>query len=307
MFDGNQDFWDQLEDCINDKEITVLNQLNKIDMITFAALNQYYGVSNEEGLKAKALINIALDYEPLIESQNANYESFLVKTRQLVCGTCVGVGQQSIGIANHVFDWVIIDEAARSIASELAIAMQSGARILLVGDQDQLPPLYSSDHIKALAKQLKISDDDLEDKLQSDFGRIFNSHYGLKASSELLSQYRMSPSIGELVSDCFYEGKLETEVVDSRGLSDEELKEIKLKRIVPDNYASDIEIELNSTVTWVDTGNAEHFKMEKGSSIYNPHEINEIIDFLQRIDQDKLSLNKLVPIASIPLKSLLLV
>ncbi|MFH4171347.1 AAA domain-containing protein, partial [Acinetobacter baumannii] len=78
-----------------------------------------------------------------------------------------------------VFDWVIIDEAARSIASELAIAMQSGARILLVGDQDQLPPLYSSDHIKALAKQLKISDDDLEDKLQSDFGRIFNSHYGL--------------------------------------------------------------------------------------------------------------------------------
>lgn len=295
MFDGNQDFWDQLEDCINDKEITVLNQLNKIDMITFAALNQYYGVSNEEGLKAKALINIALDYEPLIESQNANYESFLVKTRQLVCGTCVGVGQQSIGIANHVFDWVIIDEAARSIASELAIAMQSGARILLVGDQDQLPPLYSSDHKKALAKQLKISDDDLEDKLQSDFGRIFNSHYGLKASSELLSQYRMSPSIGELVSDCFYEGKLETEVVDSRGLSDEELKEIKLKRIVPDNYASDIAIELNSTVTWVDTGNAEHFKMEKGSSIYNPHEINEIIDFLQRIDQDKLLLNKLVP------------
>ena len=190
---------------------------------------------------------------------------------------------------------MIIDEAARSIASELAIAMQSGARILLVGDQDQLPPLYSSDHIKALAKQLKISDDDLEDKLQSDFGRIFNSHYGLKASSELLSQYRMSPSIGELVSDCFYEGKLETEVVDSRGLSDEELKEIKLKRIVPDNYASDIVIELNSTVTWVDTGNAEHFKMEKGSSIYNPHEINEIIDFLQRIDQDKLLLNKLVP------------
>ncbi|WJI02844.1 hypothetical protein [Acinetobacter nosocomialis] len=64
---------------------------------------------------------------------------------------------------------------------------------------------------------------------------------------------------------------------------------------MPDNYASDIVIELNSTVTWVDTGNAEHFKMEKGSSIYNPHEINEIIDFLQRIDQDKLLLNKLVP------------
>ena len=38
---------------------------------------------------------------------------------------------------------VIVDEAARSISSELAIAMQSGSRILLVGDHKQLPPLYS--------------------------------------------------------------------------------------------------------------------------------------------------------------------
>ena len=138
----------------------------------------------------------------------------MVKTRQLVCGTCVGVGQQSIGIANQVFDWVIIDEAARSIPSELAIAMQSGTRILLVGDQNQLPPLYSSEHKKALAKQLGISKDDVEIKLQSDFGRIFDSYYGHQASAELLTQYRMSPSIGNLVSTCFYEGKLETAVID---------------------------------------------------------------------------------------------
>ncbi|MEI2514368.1 AAA domain-containing protein [Acinetobacter soli] len=295
MFNGNQDFLEQMEACIHDTQVSALTQLNKIDTITFTALNQYYGVSNEEGLKAKALINIALDYEPLIENQNANYESFLVKTRQLVCGTCVGVGQQSIGISNHRFDWVIIDEAARSIASELAIAMQSGTRILLVGDQDQLPPLYSTDHKKALADKLKISTNDVEVKLQSDFGRIFSSHYGKKASSELLSQYRMSPSIGALVSDCFYGKRLETEVVDSRYLSDEELQKIKLKRIVPDIYASDSAIELNATVTWVDTGNAEHFEMEKGSSIYNPHEIDEIIDFLQRIDKDKALLSKLVP------------
>jgi len=295
MYWANRNFVDQLEYFIHEKDISLLNQLNKIDQISFIALNQYYGVSNEEGLKAKALINIALDYEPLIESQNANYESFLVKTRQLVCGTCVGVGQQSIGIANHVFDWVIIDEAARSIPSELAIAMQSGARILLVGDQDQLPPLYSSEHKKALARQLSISDEDLEGKLQSDFGRIFDSHYGQKASAELLSQYRMSPSIGALVSDCFYNGKLETEVVDSRGKSEEELEKITLKRIVPNIYESQIATELNSTVTWVDTGNAEHFRLEKGSSIYNPHEVAEIIKFLQRIDQDKLLLSKLVP------------
>ena len=291
-FYANQDYMKQLEACIYEKNISVLNQLNKIDTITFIALNQYHGVSNEEGLKAKALINIALDYEPLIESQNANYESFLVKTRQLVCGTCVGVGQQSIGIANQVFDWVIIDEAARSIPSELAIAMQSGTRILLVGDQNQLPPLYSSEHKKALAKQLGISKDDVEIKLQSDFGRIFDSYYGHQASAELLTQYRMSPSIGNLVSTCFYEGKLETAVIDSRV---ESAEGVRLKRVVPDIYQSNIATELNATVTWVDTGNAEHFTLEKGSSIYNPHEIDQIIDFLKRVDQDKSLLQRLMP------------
>ncbi|MGQ0519405.1 AAA domain-containing protein, partial [Bacillus sp. D-CC] len=45
-------------------------------------------------------------------------------------------------MANQSFDWVIIDESARSISSELAIAMQSAKRILLVGDHKQLPPLY---------------------------------------------------------------------------------------------------------------------------------------------------------------------
>lgn len=291
-FGDNQDYMKQLEACIYEKDVSVLNQLNHIDTITFTALNQYYGISHTEGLKAKALINIALDYEPLIESQNANYESFLVRTRQLVCGTCVGVGQQSIGISNQVFDWVIIDEAARSIPSELAIAMQSGTRILLVGDQNQLPPLYSSEHKKALARQLGISKDDVEIKLQSDFGRIFDSYYGHQASAELLTQYRMSPSIGNLVSTCFYEGKLETAVIDSRV---ESVEGVKQKRIVPDIYQSNIATELNATVTWVDTGNAEHFTLEKGNSIYNPYEIDQIVDFLKRIDQDKPLLQRLMP------------
>lgn len=291
-FDFIPDFKYLVETCISENGLSDLERLDKLDSLMFHTLNLYHGVSPEEGLKAKALIGIALDYEPLIESQNANYESFLVKTRQLVCGTCVGVGQQSIGIANQVFDWVIIDEAARSIPSELAIAMQSGTRILLVGDQNQLPPLYSTEHKNALAKQLGITKDDIEIKLQSDFGRIFDSHYGRQASAELLTQYRMSPAIGDLVSDCFYEGTLETGVIDSRVDS---VEGVRLKRIVPDIYQSDLVPELNSTVTWVDTGNAEHFKPEKGSSIYNPHEIDQIIDLLHRIDKDKNLLQGLLP------------
>lgn len=93
-----------------------------------------HGVNGQESARAGQLANIAYDYEQLIDGPNANYETFLAKTKQFVCGTCVGIGHRSIGIADQAFDWVIIDESARSISSELAIAMQSAKRILLVGD-----------------------------------------------------------------------------------------------------------------------------------------------------------------------------
>jgi hypothetical protein len=47
-----------------------------------------------------------------------NLDEFYSRSRQLVAGTCVGIGQGHIGIQENIYDWVIIDEAARSIASE---------------------------------------------------------------------------------------------------------------------------------------------------------------------------------------------
>ncbi|MGK4373406.1 AAA domain-containing protein [Enterobacter hormaechei] len=107
--------------------------------------------------------------------------------------------QGHIGIQENIYDWVIIDEAARSIASELAIAMQSARRVLLVGDHLQLPPLYSDAHKAALARKLGINNSrtEIDEVLRSDFARAFNSTYGAQASAALLTQYRMAPPIGE--------------------------------------------------------------------------------------------------------------
>ncbi|WP_265095382.1 C-terminal helicase domain-containing protein, partial [Vibrio cholerae] len=44
--------------------------------------------------------------------------------------------------------------------------------------------------------------------MRSDFARAFNSPYGKQASAALLTQYRMAPSIGDLVSNTFYDNKL---------------------------------------------------------------------------------------------------
>lgn len=153
-----------------------------------------YSVRPDEARKATALATVSRDMIDVLETERVNYEEFFARSRQLVTGTCVGIGQKHLGIAENQYDWVIIDEAARSIASELAIAMQSGKRVLLVGDHKQLPPLYSDAHKRALALKLGIADKDvdLDAILQSDFARGFESPYGIQAGASLLTQYRMA-------------------------------------------------------------------------------------------------------------------
>nr|WP_233420899.1 AAA domain-containing protein [Xenorhabdus nematophila] len=131
-----------------------------------------------------------------LSGERVNFDEFYARSRQLVAGTCVGIGQGHIGIQDNIYDWVIIDEAARSIASELAIAMQSARRVLLVGDHLQLPPLYSDAHKTALARKLGISSSrtEVDEVLQSDFARAFNSKYGQQASAALFNSISYGPA-----------------------------------------------------------------------------------------------------------------
>lgn len=238
--------------------------------ILLSKLGADYNVSPVEAKKAKALAKISRDMLTALSGERVNYDEFFARSRQLVTGTCVGIGQRHIGIAQNIYDWVIIDEAARSIASELAIAMQSGKRVLLVGDHLQLPPLYSDAHKKALARKLGIvsNEVDLDEVLKSDFARAFTSEYGEQAGASLLTQYRMAPQIGDLVSKTFYEGKL-----------------LNGNRKIPDIYETAPDV-LNSVVTWLDTsslGRKAYHHSDKGVSIYNRAEADQIITILKEI------------------------
>jgi superfamily I DNA and/or RNA helicase len=205
-----------------------------------------------------------------LSAERVNCDEFYARSRQLVTGTCVGIGQGHIGIHENIYDFVIIDEAARSISSELAIAMQSAKRVLLVGDHLQLPPLYSDAHKAALARRLGINNErtEIDTALRSDFARAFNSTYGLQASATLLTQYRMAPPIGDLVSNTFYEGKLKNG-----------------PRSIPDIYLN-APSHLRSPVTWLDTSSlgkrADH-QDDRGVSIYNRSEADQVIEVLKQI------------------------
>ncbi len=259
-----------------------LRELVEIDEILpkfISELDHKHNIQPIENIQAGKLIDLTQDMLEALSNERTNYDEFLARSRQLVIGTCVGIGQRHIGIADNLYDWVIVDEAARSISSELAIAMQSGTRILLVGDHKQLPPLYSEEHKNALARRLGISkrDEELDQALGSDFERVFQSEYGKQTCATLKTQYRMAPAIGSLVSACFYENVLEN------GKTDNDVPNIYFR--LPE--------KIKSCVTWLDTTslpNAYH-EQGKSGSLSNRAEADVIIGILQDLANDETFMN----------------
>lgn len=259
-----------------------LRELVEIDEILpkfISELDHKHNIQPIENIQAGKLIDLTQDMLEALSNERTNYDEFLARSRQLVIGTCVGIGQRHIGVADNLYDWVIVDEAARSISSELAIAMQSGTRILLVGDHKQLPPLYSEEHKNALARRLGISkrDEELDQALGSDFERVFQSEYGKQTCATLKTQYRMAPAIGSLVSACFYENVLEN------GKTDNDVPNIYFR--LPE--------KIKSCVTWLDTTslpNAYH-EQGKSGSLSNRAEADVIIGILQDLANDETFMN----------------
>ncbi|MCA8994084.1 MAG: AAA family ATPase [Planctomycetaceae bacterium] len=248
------------------------SKVSEAKSILLSNLCSEYGVRPNEARRVRALARISRDIQDALSAERVNCDEFYARSRQLVTGTCVGIGQGHIGIHDNIYDFVIIDEAARSISSELAIAMQSAKRVLLVGDHLQLPPLYSDAHKAALARRLGINDKhtELDEVLRSDFARAFNSEYGKQTSATLLTQYRMAPPIGNLVSKTFYDGKL------NNG-----------HRAIPDIYQG-APNPIRSPVTWLDTsslGDHANHQSDRGVSIYNRCEAEQVIDLLKQISE----------------------
>ena len=159
---------------------------------------------------------------------------------------------------------MIVDEAARATASELAVAIQSGRRVLLVGDHRQLPPHYKTELIDYLSIRLQCTDKSVLKR--SDFERAFGSSYGQSVGAMLQTQYRMAPAIGELVSHCFYP----TALIPGRG--------------EPEPWYSLLPSFATSTVTWIDTSSLGFEKKDSDNpSKQNAHEAREVINILRII------------------------
>lgn len=231
-------------------------------------LAQRYEVHSTDLIeRLRRLHRLSNDWINSLGTPRSNFAEFLAKSRTVVADTLVGIGRRGSGVVQNEHDWVIVDEAARAASSELAVAMQAGRRILLVGDHRQLPPTYS-DEVKATVRHRFDLPDDDEQVFTSEFERLYESAYGQAVGAYLSQQYRMAPAICRLVSSCFYSGQLVSERAD-----------------LPPWYDR-LPAHLNAEVTWVDTGTlgAPGLERDRGEGdLTNEGEAHVVMTLLRQI------------------------
>jgi superfamily I DNA and/or RNA helicase len=218
--------------------------------------------------KLYKLISLGEEWMRVLDSNTRGYEEFLARTRHIIIGTCVGIGKPSLKIDNNMYDWVIIDEAARCNSSELAVSMQVGKNILLVGDHKQLPPMIDDLVLERTSSRLNMPAPELK---KSEFQRLIESEFGKKYGCALNKQYRMCEPIANMISDVFYKED-GIELVTMRNA------DFEFDSVVPDILAK--------YVTWVDTtsvGKETFHRKDDSNSLYNPYEANTVIKVLDQL------------------------
>lgn len=229
------------------------------------AVPQDEGPSADRVARFQVIASLARDFVGTVSTEQRSFETFLAGTRQIVAGTCVGLGRSALGLTSTPFDLVIVDEAARCTASELAVPIQAGAWIVLVGDHQQLEPQHPESVVDEAAERLGVS---VAEVARSDFERVFETAYGTAAGHTLRRQYRMLPPIGEIVSRSFYGKRLEhgraTPIIDPKALP----------------------ADLSAPVTWFDTApfgeRAEQADPNHRKSLTNTAEADVIVSLLRR-------------------------
>ncbi|ACQ93525.1 NERD domain protein [Tolumonas auensis DSM 9187] len=229
-------------------------------MAALEIIAETHQVHNPQRIKRMAdVIKVTHLWFQRLATDQRGYAAFAARTRQLVVGTLVGIGSEAYQIHKNSFDMVIIDEAGRATFSELAIAMQSAKRVLLVGDHKQLAPSYDVDHIKDVCRTLNLSKDEVT---KTDFERAFELNNGQMLST----QYRMVPAIGEIISQCFYSGELKTGPKAS----------LDWMKSLPEPW--------NKSVSWIDTsGNGYLEKNTAKGGVSNDAEVELLSSLLHEL------------------------
>jgi hypothetical protein len=257
------------------RDIDPKRPLDELELAIRTLADKHADVSPADVSAARRIMELTHDWLSSLASPQRNFEEFLAKTRSVVTATCVGVGQTRIRIDSQVFDWVIVDEAARCTPGELAVPIQMARRVLLVGDHLQLKPMIVRDLLDRLGEDMPGID--RKQLAISDFERAFTSPYGHQVGRRFTEQYRMDPAICRVVSKCFYEPHSVSLTTSLQRVSEWPV------------ISSDARVWLAKPMTWVDTSahpRAREVRPVDTTTRYNDAEVEAVILLLESIAAD---------------------
>lgn len=129
--------------------------------------------------------------------ETSDIEEYFIKNATIVVGTCSGFTANPF-VNDAIFDYVIVDEAAKATFPEIMVSLVKAKKVVLVGDHKQLPPVFDQGAIRRA--DIKI---DINNLKNGSFEKIFTllpEH----CKQVLTTQYRMHPVIGKMISSVFY-------------------------------------------------------------------------------------------------------
>ena len=161
------------------------------------------------------------------------------------------------------FDYVIVDEAAKATAAETLVALVTGRKFILVGDQRQLPPYLDRED----AHDLDAAGIDPERAQRSLFEDIFEELPDTNRTT-LARQFRMHRSIGAAVSDIYY-----SDIGIETGVADEE-RDINFREFTGDHRIFLLDVD------------GKNVQKQGSTSWWNPTEVRAIRTLLEQMNSE---------------------
>ena len=202
-------------------------------------------------------------YWTKVVGRSKDFEDLVGKAARVVAATCSSSAKLNPRLApsDASFDWAIVDEAGRATVPEVLIPIVMAQRVVLVGDERQLPPMIDESMGRSAGDQVAntLETSLFQDLLEQD---VASREY----VARLETQYRMHPAIGNLVSNVFYDGTLVNGDVDRA-------------RRFADSFPA--------VVNWISTSRlADKSESRSGDSYDNPAEARVVAAVLDRVQQD---------------------
>lgn len=191
------------------------------------------------------------------------FHAALLHATRVVAGTCVGLAGFR-GMKAVPFDLCILDEASKAAATEALVPFVRSKKWVVVGDRRQLPPFLDEGLTDpAAAERLGF---DIGEAQRTLFDRLADA-LPPAALTMLRTQHRMVQPIGAMVSECFYDGELQSATA---------------------SHHPDLQLALEAPVTWLDTSAVPHRTENQAgahrTSFVNHAEAAQIVEKLRRIN-----------------------